>query len=498
MEVPKPGRSHDAERSYDTALAGTQHTPLTLLHLPNELLDAIVTFLDQSALCSFALTCKKTELSASEALYATYTNRDAPSKAPFHLFLRTLCNNPEVAFMVKELDVRGWRSEFEVATGLAWSGVTQAREEDKIRSSRSGPVFVSTTKPAATKSKALSLFEDTAVRIGLLPVCDDPSVPPLKKTVVVGSTLRTDEDFLRLLRQGVEDAQFVLILALLPNLARLHVDGMSIYPTLDWHYCLRNSGTALRALHDLKIQGQSTSCGSVFHNATMNFLSLAPDLERLNISHVNVENSRPVKNFMSNKKLRGFVATHSRVDLKTLQAMLSGHKLVKFCYKPAVGEIHAHEKEIFAEDHVIDRLKDSQHSLQELTLYSTTPSKAPLLSQFDKLDFLEMPFQPGFLGQDQQYIVSLLRKRIPTTLSVLTLRYVTPSDNVPNMMRILADLKHQGEFPELKVVRVNFCRCSRDPWFPPVPYPDFIPKALETFGEMLEKVGIQLELAQTD
>lgn len=113
-----------------------------------------------------------------------------------------------------------------------------------------------------------------------------------------------------------------------------------------------------------------------------------------------------------------------------------------------------------------------------------------------------MPFKHGFFGGktelDAEIIVSTLRKRIPISLSTLTVRYVSASSEVTNTMKVLADLKHQGIFSQLKIIRLNFCRYTGDPWFPSVPYSDLGADAIELFGEILEEAGLQLEIAQTD
>lgn len=93
-----------------------------------------------------------------------------------------------------------------------------------------------------------------------------------------------------------------------------------------------------------------------------------------------------------------------------LRNMLPGHRLAEICYKPALGETTIKEGDKFAKDHVVEGLKDSQYFLQKLTLDSTRPSILPKLSHFNKLDFLEMPFQPGFLECDQRETASLLCK----------------------------------------------------------------------------------------
>lgn len=423
-----------------------------------------------------------------------------PIESALSLVLAHLCESAELSAMVKELDIRGWRSEFEVATGLEWAGVTETRE-NQSHLSHSGPVFVSTST-FIPRTEPLKLFEETAVKLGILPTNDAATVPRLKKTVVAGSMLQKDEDFLRLLRHGVEDAQVVLMLALLPNLKKLHVDGMSIYSTLDWHFFLRNSNTALRDLRELCILSHLSPSRSTLHSTTLGFLEFTPDLECLRLSCVNVKRLRINRPLMSNKKFRDFEATECQVDHQMLRYMMSGQTLTSFCYKPDFRDITEDQNVKFAEDAIVDCLKDSQQSLQRLSLYSTRPSKSPQISHFDRLKTLELPFRHGFLDctsePDPVNVASLLRKRIPRSLSTLTLRYVSPSSEVSDTMEILSDLKSKGLFPQLELIQLNFCRYSRNAWFPPVPYGDLGSVAAKMFGGTLEKAGLQLWTAQTD
>lgn len=260
-----------------------------------EPLDTVVALLNRLSHRALALTCKTINTSATAALYATCTNREAPSDAPFDLFLRTLCERPDfdLAVMVRGLDIRGWRSEFEVATGATWQGMTKLREQDKVRANRAGPLFVSTTRPKTTTLKLLKLFEQIATQVGLLPDHDTSSIPALQKTVILASTLEKREDFARLLRRGFEDAQVVLMLALLPNLAKLQIDGMSAYPTLDWHYLLRTSDTALRALLGLEIHGHVPRHNGPIYTTNLRFLEFVPKLEHSHLSNAITETLRP-------------------------------------------------------------------------------------------------------------------------------------------------------------------------------------------------------------
>lgn len=503
MAESQPDESLSDDLS-NLALAAPKPEPLGLCYLPVELLDAIVTFLDQQSLCALILTCKATKNSASQALYTTYVNRDAPSKKPFHLFLRTLCESPELAAMVKALDIRGWRSEFETATGLPWVGITKDRPCDNLPSGRAGPLFSSTNKTATKTSVPRKLFEKTAVTLGLVPEPVSSSTPSLKKSAVLGSSLNKDDDFIRLLRHDIEDAHLVLMLALVPNFMGLCVDGMSTSPILDWHHFLKKSNYALRHVRELHILGHSAAGRRSVHTTSMAFLALTPKLERLVLFDVNVKASRQASDLLTEKKLRCFDAIHCLIAPKVLRNMLAGQKITEFNYRPAIGRIESEsEGNDYAEDLIIDCLTDSLPHLRKIDLYSTFTSKAPRLSQCDNLEFLEMPFQYGFLDvaeteTEPHNLARSFRMRIPDSLSVLTFRYVHPSDDVPIAMRILTDLKAQGEFPGLKTVRLNFSRYNKIPWYPPVPFEDMTVSAMETFGEAMEKVGIQLEVAQTD
>ena len=117
-----------------------ENAPLGFEALPNELLDVIARILDQSTLYSLALVCKKINASATAALYKSYINAKSPCEAPFRLLLRTACKSPRLAALVKSINVRGWRSEFEVATGALWKGYT---------------AFPGLSKPAVRQSKPL-------------------------------------------------------------------------------------------------------------------------------------------------------------------------------------------------------------------------------------------------------------------------------------------------------------------------------------------------------
>lgn len=483
------------------AVAVPQTEPLALCHLPVELLDAIVTFLDRKTLCALVLTCEATKNSASQALYASYVNREAPSKRPFHLFLRTLCESPELAAMVKVLDIRGWRSEWETATGMAWAGVTIACESGRQDSSCTGPEFISKAGSAKKVTEPLSLFEDTAVKIGLISPPVSSSKPALRKSATMGSTLARDEDSVRLLRHNVEDAQVVLMLALLPGLCTLHVDGVPPYPTLDWYHFLELSAFALRCLRELSIHGHPHNDGQSLHTMNAALLELVPGLEHLFVTNVYPKISRQIKNVLSEKRLQAFFTAGSDISHTLLQAILSGQRLTRFRYMPVLGDMTKDREGKYSEDRIIDSLRDSLQSLRHITLFPLRPSLSPRTAQFGNLKELNMPWRCGFFTHpevDTQNLANTFHRRIPTSLSTLGLCFIEPTDDVPVAMELLADLKNQGEFPNLKKVRLNFRQYSESPWHPSFPHADTVTAAEERFDETLRNAGLQLELAQTN
>ncbi|KAF2854969.1 hypothetical protein T440DRAFT_486005 [Plenodomus tracheiphilus IPT5] len=158
-----------------------------LLRILLELLDEIATYRDHPTLLALSLACKS----------GTYVNLEAPTIAPIHLFLRTICERPNLAAKVRRVDIRGWRAEPEVAIG-----------------------------------KRSKIFIAAAINSGLL----------AKPKEMWYTTPKDDGDFLRLLRHGV-----------------LRINGLSPYPLLDWHHFLSRSTTTLRTVRFLEMYGSDTT-----------------------------------------------------------------------------------------------------------------------------------------------------------------------------------------------------------------------------------------------
>lgn len=129
-----------------------------------------------------------------------------------------MCEAPDLAALVKNVNVRGWGSEFEGATNAEWGGVEPFPGLPKISLERTKHLFSSTDKRSVGETNNFELFLRTATRIGLVPGPRSKTVAPLRSTLRSEQILNNDGDFVRLLENGVEDAHFILLCALLPNL----------------------------------------------------------------------------------------------------------------------------------------------------------------------------------------------------------------------------------------------------------------------------------------
>jgi hypothetical protein len=171
--------------------------------------------------------------------------------------------------------------EYEVLGGATWRRITKKRDVDDVE--RDGPSFSSVEKMLNGSAKDRhKLSVEAAVNAGLIAKPASLSVPRLKTSIIWHTSLMEDSDFLRLLRCGLEDAQFVLMLAL-PNLESLTIDGLSPCPLLDWYHFLSRSATALRNLTTLRIDPSITTPTEpiVMHN--LQILDVLPKLELLQL-----------------------------------------------------------------------------------------------------------------------------------------------------------------------------------------------------------------------
>jgi len=261
-----------------------------------------VRHLDRSSLYSLALSNKKISPSATDALYKTYVNRSAPSIAPFALFLRTVYTRPDLADKVKLIRIRGWLSECEVATGGAWRGVYETTEEQAARKIQKA---TSRSHQPPRVSDTFTLFVDSAMELGLIGKRESYPVPSIKHNTMWHTTLKADRDFIWLHGHGVEDAHVVLLLALLSNLDRLEIDGLTPYPILDWSLFLSRVNTALHSLRCLVLHGSITRIGEPTVWTDLQVLNIAPALQQVDMTHQrHVSREQPCDNAFQDSKGR--------------------------------------------------------------------------------------------------------------------------------------------------------------------------------------------------
>jgi hypothetical protein len=154
--------------------------------------------------------------SATKILYKAYINRESPSITPFALFLRTLCERPDLAEKVKVVKIRGWQSETDMVNGTVWRGVTTVVKEEATTRSGRGRSY----KPTDFKG-GFKLFVEAAVKAGLIVDREPHPFPLLKHDLRFGTSQKAERDLVRLVDHGVEDAHAILMLASLPHLERL-------------------------------------------------------------------------------------------------------------------------------------------------------------------------------------------------------------------------------------------------------------------------------------
>ncbi|KAI4958425.1 hypothetical protein J4E86_004025 [Alternaria arbusti] len=434
-------------------MASAQTTGVaSFLKLPTELLDQVASLLPRSALRALALTSKKANVSAIDTLYKIYLNRTAPAKAPFHLFLRTVCERPDLAAKVKRVDIRGWRSEYEVATGAAWRGVTEVRDVDQTE--KSGPSFTSTEKSLRDSAAARSkLFVGAAVKAGIVSEPTSLSVPALKASIVWYTSLKEDGDFLRLLGRGVEDAQLVLILALLPNMEVLRIDGLSPFPLLD---C-----SALQKVSALQINGSNTSVEEPVVKDSLQFLDITPNLRKIHLIAIAAGGHRFTIKALPSTKLEGVVLLGCGVNIRLLRKIMLGQSLVVIAYRPGPAQIDAVTGSDIALPDLFASFAHSKLSLRSLMLFpSSIKSEQSNLKHFENLKTLEIPLLDvlsiPYDEQEPETIHALLKDQLPATLKHIALRYMTSNIQTKIVIEQLAVLKMQNVLPDLDKATFNF------------------------------------------
>ncbi|KAF1833912.1 hypothetical protein BDW02DRAFT_551522 [Decorospora gaudefroyi] len=487
-----------------------------LMSLPTEVLDQIARRLSRPELYALALTCRKTKKSAIDVLYKAYQNREPPAKAPFYLFLRTICERPTLAVKVKRVDIRGWRSEYEFAAGKPWRGLMEKRGVEEVE--RNGPVYTNTEKVVRSSTAEMAKhFVNAATAGGLIAKPATLSVSALKSSMVWYTSLKEDNDFLRLLVRGAEDAQVVLMLALLPSLKVLYIDGMSPYPLLDWYTFLSRSKTALRALSTLCIVGSVLGQNEPVVKNTLQFMDVMPNLQQLGLFNVAAGGHDFAMNMtLPSRKLDCIILETCSIDARLLRKIVDGQELSRFAYEAGFVQIEAVSGELLAVMDIITLLASSKNCLEKLAVFPAVITDEPSsLMMFKKLEELEI-LQPGILNipldeLDPEAIASHLCEQIPHTLSQLHLRYLKFDQQTKVVLQLVAQLKRQGILPALSIVHLNFINFQPSVYVVGpiggfasnaqtgfVALPRVEAPVREELGKLYGDAGIELVVEQTD
>jgi hypothetical protein len=495
--------------------------PITIL--PNELLDGITAYLDQGSLNALTSTCKFTNPSATDALYRVYINRESPSEASFVPFLRTICERPDLAAKVRTLSVRGWRAECEVVTGAAWRGLTISGMTNNgvaKTNRRTGPCT------PFCAAKTFRLFIDAAVRSGLIAKRESYPKDPLKTYPKWYTTLKAERDFLRLLGNGVEDSYILLLLALLPRLEALHIDGLTPYPTLDWYvetykpvmrkvltttircHFLSRSTTALRTVKFLCLHGSMTRAHEPVVWSNLQILDLLPCLEDLYLTRMSTSLHQYSSNVLPTMKLQRVSLVDVGIQRQLLRKILVGQKKINTVrYKPSPWTTYSVPGGFFPGEVIEKYLSASQDSLKELSLFPTAPSRQTNLRIFNSLTALELPsLGPVPVPDDEddpELFKGLLRGLIPSSLDTLCLRFLMLTPELRIFLEMLAELRLLGEFPGLRLIRLTFLQFREETnltTFTGTLVAIESPEALllEQVGGLFDRAGLQLEICQSD
>ncbi|KAI8943463.1 hypothetical protein NX059_001469 [Plenodomus lindquistii] len=487
-----------------------------LTTIPQELLDKIAAHLDRSALLALALTSKSGNVSANIVLYRAYVNLEPPAKAPIHLFLRTICERPDLAEKVREVSIRGWRSEYEMATGLAWRG-TIGRSEDTVGWERKGPVYSNKDNTVRTTHAQRSrIFLDAAVGSGLISRPKVDTAPPLKKNAVWYSSLKEDMDFVRLLGWGVEDAHVLLLIGLLPKLRCLRIDGLSPYPLLDWYHFLSRSTTALRRVNAIFLHGTLTNDTEPVVCHTLQLLDMVPNLKVLGIENIAVKGHHFGLQTLPSRTLSSFNCTNGAIGLRLLEKLLHGQPLTYVAYIVSYRRSSLVPNAACSFTDITKLLSASRSTLKNLAINPTEYSteKHTRWSEFSRLETLELP-HPGLMNMapeelDTSTVAEELRKQMPNTVTTLSLRHLVYEPQVMIMLEQLVRLKAEGTLPALRLVLLQFSRSSPSFTFgfPTLgaavggtawlPLPDVEPQVQKKLAEMFSKAGIELDIRQED
>lgn len=203
---------------------------MPLLTLSAELLLCVASFLQQQELLNVSLTCKHLQSTTEPELFREYSNVSRHRRS-FLPFLRRIIRQPNLGKQIRQLNLRSWTTidtfrnrDFEL-DGITHINRHERQEFGGIRG---------TKLTVADYTLLVQTARDTEVIQKILPfdrsTCH-PKIADKTKSVTteppdLGGTHAFDRTFCERLRAGSEDPLVVLLIALLPNVREIVLDGV--------------------------------------------------------------------------------------------------------------------------------------------------------------------------------------------------------------------------------------------------------------------------------
>src|SRR6266700_75454 len=194
----------------------------SLHNLSADLITEILSHLwDKQDFLNVFLVCTTFHRCAEPLLYREYVNtKTCKDKIPFKPFMRQMIKRPDLALHVKRIELRPWAVRYQM--------------------------HVHRYKPPPISTEDICLFLNTAQKVGIIevtPLNNKENLDPIpvfetemkewlyadEATFVnddFDKSLSFDEKWIQALRLGIEDAQVILIFALLPGLEEIFLRGM--------------------------------------------------------------------------------------------------------------------------------------------------------------------------------------------------------------------------------------------------------------------------------
>ncbi|KAH5277195.1 hypothetical protein HBI70_095320 [Parastagonospora nodorum] len=259
---------------------------MSLLNLSPELLLLVASYVRQVDLLNVSLVCKQLHFTIEPELYREYSNPRLYTRSILP-FIKKIIERPELAKHVRQVDLHEWES-FDhfyphMHNGRSELDIDRYRKEELTREEY---YTLAETAKCAGVINAIDTYESSSLLLDKvesmskdIAVHNSPSrYEHLFGNEVHFNDMPYDTKFCQLLRTGIEDAQVVLLLAMLPNLHEVFLrGGPHDVKSLEW-----------RASHKFASLRKLTVCGETGDLAwPLGFysflLNTTPRLEQLRV-----------------------------------------------------------------------------------------------------------------------------------------------------------------------------------------------------------------------